>query len=152
MEHVTRNARVGRRSVVLSRCPRVQRTAADASAPGRYARLTLDLTNQLVSNFRMEGGVAKVVVSLIEASARAGARDGAIDVAAVGGGGGADDRRRRRKYAGYFDETVDFVAQVARKGIERANEAQRQIGGNPEADQAEEAHLTLSQGLSGFLR
>lgn len=105
----------------------------------------------------MEGGTANVVVFLIEASARAGAREGGIDMA-VAGGGGIDDRRRRRKNVGYFDETVEFVAQVAKTGLERARKAKghaginSSVGGNSEAEEAEEASLTLLQGLSGFAR
>lgn len=137
-------------TVVFTRIPLcLTQTHRGVPRHHRYARLTLDLANKLVSCFRMEGGAANVVIFLVEAAVRAGARDGGIDMTAAGGGG-IHDRRRRRKHAGYFDETVEFVSDVAKKGLERAREAQRQSGGNSEAEETEEACLTLLQGLSGF--
>lgn len=60
--------------------------------PPRYGRLTLDLANQLVSTVHMEDGAANVVVYLIEAAARAGARD-VGDTIRIGAGGVRSSRR-----------------------------------------------------------
>lgn len=148
---------------------------------GRYATLTLDLANQLVSNVHMEGGAAKVVVFLIEAAARAGARDmgcalgaGSSGSGGGGSGGGGGGGGLSSKRGGYFMETVEYVALKARVGLEQAREAQRQSvsigngrgggggssGGSDgssssfrrELLEKEEACLTLLQGLSGFTR
>lgn len=152
----------------------------------RYAWLTLDLANQLVSSVSMEGGAAAVVTSLIEAAARAGARDGSTgrgnssrgsgggsisgdsiggggsgqsgsggwvgDSAGTGGGGSGGGVGRGGAGTGYFEETVEFVAGVARAGLDGARETVRQTGGSAKAEEQEEACLTLLQGLSGFAR
>lgn len=86
----------------------------------------------------MEGGAAKVVVFLIEAAARAGARSGSVSGTSNGSS------------AEYFKETVDFVSHVAQTGLERARGTQRRTGGSSEAEEREEACLTLLQGMSGF--
>lgn len=70
----------------------------------RYAWLTLDLANQLVSSVSMEGGAAAVVTSLIEAAARAGARDGGTgrgnSSRASGSGSGSISGGSRRSGSG----------------------------------------------------
>lgn len=126
----------------------------------------------------MEGGAANVVIFLIEAAARAGARDmgdavgtGGSSISGSGGGGGrSSGLNSTNKRGGYFVETVDYVAMKAKAGLERAREAQRQsvsVGrgrggasgssssssrGRRELMEKEEACLTLLQGLSGFTR
>lgn len=86
----------------------------------------------------MEGGTAKVVVFLIEAAARAGARSGSVSGTS------------NCSSAEYFKETVDFVSRVAQTGLERARGTQRRTGGSSEVEEREEACLTLLQGMSGF--
>lgn len=147
-------------------------------APLRYAWLTMDLANQLVSTVSMEGGAAAVVTSLIEAAARAGARDGRTGrrgsssgrltgSGSLGGGGGGGRHSGSGGWVGdsggggggsgggvwgYFEETVEFVAGVARAGLDGARETVRKTGGSAKAEEQEEACLTLLQGLSGFAR
>lgn len=146
-------------------------------APLRYAWLTMDLANQLVSTVSMEGGAAAVVTSLIEAAARAGARDGRTGrrgssigrltgSGSLGGGGGGRHSGSGGWVGdsggggggsgggvwGYFEETVEFVAGVARAGLDGARETVRKTGGSAKAEEQEEACLTLLQGLSGFAR
>lgn len=110
----------------------------------RYGRLALDLANQLVSNVKMEGGAAAGVTFLIEAAARAGARE------STGGGSGGIGGRRRGAGAGavaglnYFEATVAFVGRVANDRLARLAD------NGDEAEEQEEACLALLQGLSGF--
>lgn len=107
----------------------------------RYGRLALDLTNQLVSNVKMEGGASSVVTFLIEAAARAGARENPGRRSGGGGSGG-----RRSGAANYFHSTVAFVSRVATDRLARLADS----GGEAEAEEQEEACLSLLQGLSGF--
>lgn len=102
----------------------------------------------------MEGGAATVVTFLIEAAARAGARDGpiTISIAASGAAGIAGGGIKRPGGGTYFDRTVDFVAGVAQEGLDRAREVKARTGGSDEAEDREEACLTLLQGLIGFAR
>lgn len=141
----------------------------------RYATLTLDLANQLMSTVHMEGGAANVVVFLVEGAARAGARNmgyavgtGGGSIGGTTGGGRSSGLSSTNRRSGYFVETVDYVATKAKAGLERAREAQRQsvsVGqggggasgnsrsrGRRELVEREEACLTLLQGLSGFTR
>lgn len=89
----------------------------------------------------MEGGAATVVTFLIEAAARAGARKS-------GGIGGIGGGRRSGAGAGvnYFEATVAFVSRVANDRLPRLANS----GGEAEAEEREEACLSLLQGLSGF--
>eukprot|EP00903_Cladosiphon_okamuranus_P009715 g9240.t1 len=111
----------------------------------RYGRLALDLANQLVSNVKMEGGAASVVTFLIEAAARAGARESAVGRG--GGGGGGTRGQRSRTAANYFEATVTFVGRVANDRLARLAKSGRET---EEKEEQEEAWLSLLQGLSGF--
>lgn len=92
----------------------------------------------------MEGGAATVVTFLIEAAARAGARKSG----GIGGIGGIGGGRRSGAGAGvnYFEATVAFVSRVANDRLARLANS----GGEAEAEEREEACLSLLQGLSGF--
>ncbi|CAN0260014.1 unnamed protein product [Ectocarpus fasciculatus] len=125
----------------------------------RYICLALDLANQLVSNVKMEGGAASVVTYLIEAAARAGARDSGVGVAGGGNRGGSRGSGGiLRKGAGtgdgggggaavYFDSTVAFVSGVANRRLSMLADLKSD---SVEAEEQEEACLSLLQGLSGF--
>ncbi|CAN0535972.1 unnamed protein product [Ectocarpus sp. 12 AP-2014] len=129
----------------------------------RYICLSLEFANQLVSNVKMEGGAASIVTYLIEAAARAGARDSGVggaggrnrggsrgsggilrkgpvtgDGGSGGGGGGA---------AVYFDSTIAFVSGVANRRLSLLADLKCD---SVEAEEQEEACLSLLQGLSGF--
>lgn len=98
----------------------------------------------------MEGGAASVVTFLIEAAARAGARD---SIAGSGGrrggkGGGGTGGAVGGGTAGYFDATVAFVSGVANTRLARL--AHRRAGWGAAEEEQEEACLSLLQGLSGF--
>ncbi|CAM9525354.1 unnamed protein product [Ectocarpus sp. 8 AP-2014] len=121
----------------------------------RYICLSLELANQLVSNVKMEGGAASVVTYLIEAAARAGARDsgnrggsrGSGGILRKGAGTGDGGGGGGGGAAVYFDSTVAFVSGVANRRLALLADLKSD---SVEAEEQGEACLSLLQGLSGF--
>ncbi|CAM9667725.1 unnamed protein product, partial [Discosporangium mesarthrocarpum] len=107
----------------------------------RYASLTLDFANQLVSTIVMDEKVAAIVISLVEGAARAGARGS--------GDRGGSASKGRGGLSAYFRETVKFLSSAAHSGLKRRESGNWGVGSGG-GEGKEEGWVTVLQGLSGF--